>query len=142
MSSTAPTYAEFIAAYPVFACVAQPAIERQLTFSSRLLDTPNWGDFYSDAVELDAAHNLAVDQAAEQAGAGGAFQTAAGALNSVSAAGVSISFGSGKPIDNDTDAWYTKTSYGQKFLRLRNVVITPGYMATNPLPLQGGNDVS
>lgn len=126
MPLTAPTYAEFIAAYPVFSCMAQPAVESQLALSSRLLDTPNWGDFYGDVVGLDAAHNLAIDQATEQAGSGGAFQTAAGALNSVSAAGVSISFGSGKPIDSNTEAWYNKTSYGQKFLRLRDVVIAPG----------------
>ena len=129
MPSIAPTYAEFIAAYPAFNCVAQPAVESQLALSSRLLDTLNWGDFYGDAVGLDAAHNLAIDQAATTAGPIGAFQTAAGALNSVSAAGVSIGFGSGKPIDSNTEAWYNKTSYGQKFLRLRDVVISPAGMS-------------
>ena len=129
MTQAPPTYAEFIAAFPAFEQSSSAQINMQLSLSSRLLDPLAWGGFYRDAVGYDAAHNITLGllmaedpQSAQQA--------TAGAVSSVSAAGVSISFegSSGRRL-NETDAWYNKTGYGQMFLRLRNAVIPAGTMA-------------
>jgi len=128
MLTIAPTYAEFIAQYPAFVTTTQASVQAQLNLATRLLEPSAWGDFYSDAVALDAAHNLSLALIAGQ-GIQGAAQTAVGPVTSVSAAGISTSFATpsfdGK---SKADSWYAKTGYGQQFLRLRNVVIAPGMM--------------
>lgn len=130
MGTAAPTYAEFIEQYPEFTDVPGPAVERQLSLSTRLLDGPAWGDFYSDGVGLDAAHNLLLSQQATAGGLQGGFQGAVGPVSSVSAAGVSTSFATPTPAGKHASAdWYAKTVYGQQFLRLRNTVIPPAVMA-------------
>lgn len=129
MPTTAPTYADFIVAFPAFVTTAQAAIERQLSLSTRLLDPEIWADFYSDAVGLDAAHNLVLDLQSAQ-GPQGAAQAAVGPVTSVSAAGISTSFATLSPAGKSASQdWYQKTGYGQQFLRLRQVVIPMGGMA-------------
>lgn len=128
MPKTAPTYAEFIAAYPAFANTPQPQIEQQLNLSARLLEVKAWGDFYSDAVGLDAAHNLSL-ALMMNAGQQGAGQAAVGPVNSVSVAGISTSFATPSlDTKSKADNWYMKTGYGQMFLRLRDNVIPMGMM--------------
>ena len=123
MAKTAPTYAEFIVLYPEFAATAQAVIEARLSFSARLLDVAAWKDFFSDAVGLDAAHHLALQQS------GMGAQGAIGPISSVSAAGVSTSFNSPSvESKNKSEVWYMKTGYGQQFLLLRGQVIPPGLM--------------
>lgn len=131
MATTAPTYIEFMAQYTGFSGVPQPVVERQLFLSGRLLDDAAWGDFYSDAVGLDSAHNLSLALLASQ-GIGGGLQGVSGPTSSVSAAGVSISFESLKGVNdkNPSEGWYAKTVYGQQFLRLRNAIIPAGVMAS------------
>lgn len=128
MAKTAPTYPEFILEFPAFAEVSQPVVTRAITLSARLLEPLSWGDFYSDAVGLDAAHNLVLSQMSAQ-GVQGAAQVAVGAVTSVSGAGLSTSFAT-PSLDgkSKSDNWYMKTGYGQQFLRLRSVVIAPGMM--------------
>lgn len=129
MANTAPTYAEFIAAYPGLAGVEQTSAELALNFSGRLLNARSWGDFYSDAVGLDAAHNLVLQQKAT-ANPMGADVTA-GPMTSASVGGISASFS--QPHWNDksaVDQWYMKTVYGQQFLRLRDVCQPCGYLAS------------
>jgi len=126
MSRVAPTYAEFIVAFPAFASVEQGLVEQALDFSVRLLDAPAWGLHYSDAVGLDAAHNLALESLVG-ASPSGAFNGVSGPLNSASAAGASVSFAGVEGFGSGPSAaWYAKTIYGQKFLRLQSVVIPMG----------------
>lgn len=128
MARTAPTYDEFVALYPAFASTVQPRIESFLSMSSRLLDEASWGDFFSDAVGLDAAHSLALALGAEK-GPQAALQGATGPISSVSAAGISTSFNTmSSDGKSKSDNWYSKTVYGQQFLRLRDTVIPPGVM--------------
>lgn len=125
MPKTAPTYAEFIVAFPAFADSDQPTVERQLSLSTRLLEAKAWGDFYSDAVGLDTAHNLSLALKSD-ASLQGTGEVASGPVNSVSAAGVSVSFSTSSPEgQNNSRNWYLKTGYGQQFLRLRDAVIPP-----------------
>ena len=130
MSNIAPTHDEFIAAFPAFSPLTDEQVETALSFSSRLFSDSAWGDFYSDAVGLDAAHNLAI-QGMAGSSPGGAFQAAVGPVTSVSAAGVSTSFASPDMIaGSKADSWYSKTVYGQMFLRLRDNVIPMGTMCS------------
>ena len=131
MSNQAPTYEEFLAAYPAFDNSSYVTIgPAQLSLSTRLLSQTNWGDFYSDGVMLDCAHNLVLERAASSNQGMGSMQVAAGPISSVSVAGTSTSFntGSSDGKSNSRD-WYMKTSYGQKFLRLRDAVVPSGYIA-------------
>ena len=129
MSNIAPTSDEFIEEFPAFAAMDDDKIELALSFSARLLSVSAWGSFYSDAVGLDAAHSLAVMDTAKK-NPSAAFQGAAGPVSSVSAAGVSTSFNSADvTAGSKADSWYSKTVYGQLFLRLRDNVIPPGSMA-------------
>jgi hypothetical protein len=126
----APLYADFIASFPVFASVDESLITFQLSLSTRLLSKSAWGDFYSDGVLLDTAHNLSIQQVSSTSLLGG-FQAAAGPLSSTSAAGMSSSFATpdlnGKGASGE---WYAKTIYGQQFLRLRNTVCSLGILAS------------
>lgn len=129
MSNTAPTYAEFIASFPAFQAESLTAlVNSQLAISVSLLDESAWGEFFSDAVSLDAAHNLAMGQIASSSPSA-AVQGAAGPLVSTSGGGVSVSFAA--PTWNSksqSENWYMKTVYGQQFLRLRSTCIAPGCM--------------
>ena len=122
-------YADFIEQFPAFSSLTEAQVNRALNLSSKLLDKSTWGDFYEEAVFLDSAHNLAIRIPAEQEGIAGSREAAAGQVNSVSAAGMSVSFSQMNiQAGNYTDEWYSKTSYGQEFLRLRSVVIPLGVM--------------
>jgi hypothetical protein len=128
MSRIAPTYAEFIVLFPAFAAAAlQPIVESELSLSARMLDVGVWDDFFSDAIGLEVAHNLAIRAIA--AGPGGLAPT--GQVSNVSGAGISIGFatpsGSGKSRTVD---WYNRTNYGQQFLTLRDRVVPMGMLAT------------
>jgi hypothetical protein len=126
MGTTAPTYAQFVAALPSFAPLDQSVVEYALDLSARLLDEAAWGTFFSDAVSLDAAHNLTM-AGVIGTGVTGGVQGTSGPIQSVSGAGLSTSFAS---IDfKFRDMWYSKTAYGQQFLRLRQVVIPSGVLA-------------
>ena len=130
MSSVAPTYEEFIVSFPAFAEVTEVTVSNAIDFSTRFLSQLSWAEFYSDAVGLDAAHALALDAMAGS-GASGGVQAAVGVLSSVSAAGVSTSFGMFDVTPGSkSDAWYSKTIYGQKFLRLRDNCMSMGSMCS------------
>lgn len=127
MGTTAPTYAQFIALFPAFSAVSQPIVEDALSLSANLLDESAWGNFFSNAVGLDAAHNLAMNSLLDTIS--GSFKNTAGPLTSASAAGASASFASPPNVDGyGSNSWYSKTTYGQRFMRLRAVVIPPGGM--------------
>lgn len=129
MSNTAPTYSEFVAKYPIFATADQSLVESQLDLTTRFLDASAWGNYYSDAVEYDVAHNITI-MVQMQSGLTGGQQAAAGPISSVSAAGMSTSFESvSKSTDTDSESWYKKTGYGQMFLRLRSSVMGYGTLS-------------
>lgn len=130
MAKTPPTYAEFIERFPQFSDppVAQTAVEAQIAISSAWLCPDVWGEFYSEAVLYDVAHNIAMDQQMNR-GLNGGQQAAAGPITSSSGAGLSISFEALRYQGNSaSDSWYTKTAFGQKFLHLRNTIVPMGML--------------
>jgi len=129
MSKVAPTYAEFIARFPAFSSIAETEVTAIIAESVALLSVSAWGEMFSNGVMYDAAHNLAMDHVLNSELNGGQ-QAAAGPVTSSSAAGISISFDSPKYNEkNASDSWYSKTAYGQKFMRLRNTVVPAGYLS-------------
>ena len=114
---------DFITQFPQFEDVAEELTSAQLVRSNRLLFEEVWGEDYWTAVSLDAAHCLTLRNLAVTGGTQGAFQGAMGPISSVSAAGISTSFGTlsaqGKSFSAD---WYSKTVYGQELLRLRSLL--------------------
>ena len=132
MSRTAPTYSEFVTKYPAFVDSDVSIVTNALDFAERYLDSGTWETFFSDAVELVAAHDLTM-MLIENSGANGGLQASVGPISSVSGAGVSTSFespASSRDSEPYSDSWYKKTSYGQRFLRLRKAVIPPCIMAS------------
>lgn len=126
MSTTAPSVDEFKVAFPQFASVDDGLITTALSLSTRLLSRAAWGEFYSDAVSLDAAHNLYHDIMLSSGELNSAAQFAVGTISSVSAAGMSTSFNNGVTSNgkaSHASDWYSKTVYGQRFLRLKQAVI-------------------
>jgi len=126
----APTLSQFNAAYPEFASVNQTQAQNQLDESISLLNLSIWGNLYSNAVMLDVAHNLLLMTLAAQNSGQGALQVAAGPVTSVSVAGISTSFATPFSATSKSQSveWYSKTVYGQKFLRLRAVTIPAGVL--------------
>lgn len=132
MSRTAPTAEVFLTAYPEFSAVDGGMVTMELSTSSRMLDLGIWADFYSDAVMLDCAHNLTLrGLEASVPGGTGSMQATGGPLTSSSAAGISMSFA--QPTMNENrrgEDWYLKTTYGQRFLRLRSTCVPLGGMCS------------
>lgn len=124
------TYDDFILIFSEFNDLDQTEVENVLSLSGRLLSQTAWGDFYDDAIGLDAAHNLAIRRMQTDADPNKALIAAAGPLSSASAAGASASFGAVGITSTDKGvSWYLKTSYGQRFLALRDQVVCPGMLS-------------
>ena len=129
MSNLIPQPQDLLDGYPGFLGTPLPAIQLQLNMATALLAPSAWGDYYSQAVLLDTAHNLALMEIA--ASSNGAFQAAVGTVNSVSGAGISTSFNAAQ-VDSKSyrEQWYSKTVYGQQLLRLWNMVIDSCVLST------------
>ena len=124
------TYDDFILAFPEFDDFDETEVENALNLSGRLLSETAWGDFYFDAIGLEAAHNLAIRRMQTDSDPNKALIAAAGPLSSASAAGASASFGATSLNSTDKGVnWYLKTSYGQRFLALRDQVMCPGMLS-------------
>ena len=124
MSQAAPTYASFIAAYPVFMPLPEAMVTAQINGSALMLDAGSWGQFYTYAVMLDAAHKLVLNAMAMQ-NIPAAFQAAIGQIIAASGAGISTSFsGPRSNLKGYAEQFYSSTSYGKEFLMLQNRVIT------------------
>lgn len=130
MSNVAPTTEQFLQAYPQFQSYTAPQLEAQLAMSCALLPKSIWDELYSEGVMLDTAHNLFLDNLAQSQNGMGALQATVGPVNSVSAAGVSTGFSTPQNLSGSASTeWYNKTVYGQKFLRLRNLVAPLGLLS-------------
>jgi len=129
MPYTVPTYDNFITRFCQFADVAKEVVDVNIALSVALLDGATWDVWYAEAVMLDAAHNIHMDQQAASKSQGAGLGTA-GPVNSVSGAGLSIGF-AGATWDDKSKVqnWYMKTVYGQKLLRLWDVVVPAGCLS-------------
>jgi hypothetical protein len=130
MANLPPTYAEFVLRFPEFSGISEASVQAQLDASVRLLDPDAWQDNYWDGVCYDSAHTLTIFALSSAGGETGGIQAGVGQVTSSSAAGMSTSFSQMNVNSKSaSDFWYSKTSYGQMFLKLRTVTIPMGVMA-------------
>lgn len=131
MSNLVPTYAEFILAFPVLVppAVTEQAVEYQINYASQVLCKLVWADWYSDGILYVAAHNLSM-WLKTQASVNGGSSAASGPVSSASGAGLSITYGTiYETPGSQSAAWYNRTAYGQQYLQLRTLVVSPAYLA-------------
>lgn len=130
MSDQVPTIEDFVTAYPQLNVAPyQVLIQSALDQSVALLNQTAWRSLFSQAVMLDAAHSLALAGEQLNSGDAGGMQAAVGPIMAASGAGVSTSFATLMPNPGLPDeVWYSKTVYGQQFLRLRKTTCSMGVM--------------
>lgn len=123
---TPVTVETFLSHFPSFNIIPRSEIQYWLDFAQDYLNKYNWGKFWERAVELYAAHNIALDVLQEKGmGSLGALQgiPASKAVDNVSKSYDTSFFRSGRADDDDGD--YKFTLYGLRYVRLRNSIISP-----------------
>lgn len=118
----------FLLHFPGFGNVSRDEIQYWLNLAQDFLNKTNWGKYWERAVELWAAHNIALDQMQNKGDGMGGLNNLQGVPASKSVDNVSKSydtsmFNSGSDSANDGD--YLFTIYGRRYLTLRNAIIAP-----------------
>lgn len=119
MAYTVPTYADFIARFPIFDNVAlypQTVVELLLIEASNAIDTTWIETDYAPAIMYLAAHMLALDNSMEgdEVAIGGPT-----AISSESFAGMSVSYSkSAAPAGSAEASSFGTTSYGRRYYNL------------------------
>lgn len=113
------TTAEFKIRFPEFISEADPRIELFIADSIIVINEVYWDIKYNLGLYYLTAHYLIL---ANKAANGSA--TASGAVASKSVDGVSTSYSSATP-DDESDAYYASTAYGQRYLTLRKTLGVP-----------------
>lgn len=104
MPYTAPTVTDFQTRFPEFESVDDEVIESAITEANRFVDEEWVEADYQIAILLLAAHYVQ--------SAGGSYDT--GGLQSISVGSISVTYALGGSV-----AELKKTSYGERFLRIR-----------------------
>lgn len=111
--------------YPQFASLSSDAFDILMGLAAKNLSAEAWGANYQEAVIHLTAHRLMLRDRGQSATVGG---SAAGAVNSISEDGQSISFdGSSGMAKTVADASLESTTAGQCYLELRNRTISGPY---------------
>lgn len=121
-----PTVTEFVTRFSVFKNTSQDLIQTHINLSAQLLDGSEWGKMYHAGILYESAHNLVIDLVSQKK-TNAAISAAAGQIVSAGVGGISVSFAQNEVKGSDT--WYSKTTFGQMYLRLRNATIAPCLMA-------------
>jgi hypothetical protein len=117
MAYVAPTYAEFVARFPIFGDKDQSYIEAMIVEANRSVDQ-SWTDGdYKTAIMYLAAHLIATDNM--EAGSSVVFGPGSGAVASESFGGMSISYEKTPGADDSAaKSQWGSTEYGRRFYRL------------------------
>jgi len=118
MAHVIPTYADFIARFPVFADRSQAVIEALITEAAGTVDTDWLERDYAPAILYLTAHLLAN----EESEAGDDVDVGTGVSNAVASesfGGMSISYAAADDGGSLNDSeLYGNTEFGRRFLRL------------------------
>jgi hypothetical protein len=107
-----------------FACYTDEKIQVFIDEAVLILNEIWWGDKYNLGLNYLTAHLLSLS-VKEESASNKAVATS-GPISSKSVDGVSVSFSSYSPQDED-DAFYMSTTYGQRYLQLRGSLGIPAY---------------
>lgn len=113
------TATDFKVRFPEFASVDDARIELFINDAVIVLNESYWGDKYDLGLYYYTAHVL---QLGSQTESGNADATSAIASQAVD--GTSISFAQG-PVNDQSEAFYSSTAYGQRYLALRKTLGIP-----------------
>ena len=84
-------------------------------------DEARWGNKYDAAQAYLSAHLLSIGTSSEASGGvGGGAGASVGPVVSKSAGGVSVTRASSNKTRSDEDDFYMATTYGQRFITIRN----------------------
>lgn len=124
-TTIAPTLAQFLIDFPEFntatatgnALQFNPnAIQYWLNFAQLVLNQGLWGSMYYAAVEMFAAHNIAIEAWAAQGGPQSVPGIAKGMVAGKSAADVSITYNNQAVLAADAEHW-NFTIWGMRLIR-------------------------
>lgn len=105
----------FKARFLEFNSVTDARINLFIADAVAILNEPYWDEKYNLGLYYLTAHYLALALKSEA----GSVTGAGGAVNNRTVDGVSISYSNATP-DDQTDAYYASTSYGSRYIALRN----------------------
>lgn len=112
MAYTVPTYATFIARFPVFATQDETLIETLITEAQRVVDTTWLEADYTTAINYLVAHWLETDPAV-----GGDASGGTGEIASESFGPISVSYQ--KQTSSLSNSPLATTEFGRRFLEIR-----------------------
>ena len=128
---TPPTLTEFLQDFSEFSSLDSALVQRRIDMVVAYLEPASWGDNFFEAVELLVAHRLALRAMESTSGPTGGISAGIGQVASSSGAGMSTSFTTmDVSSKDDSKFWFSKTSYGQDFLRLRQETMPYGVMSS------------
>jgi len=108
--------------FPEFSAVANARIDLFIGDAVEVLNEVYWDNKYDLGLYYLTAHYLAL---ASQTEAGNVTGDG-GAVASRAVDGTSVSFTTAQP-DNESDAYYSQTAYGRRYLSLRKNLDIPAY---------------
>jgi hypothetical protein len=124
-TTVAPTLAQFLADFPEFNTTVSvapalqfspAAIQYWLNFAQLVLNQGLWGSMYYAAVELFAAHNLALEAWATLGGPQNVPGIAKGMIAAKSAGDVSVTYNNQGVLATDAEHW-NFTIWGMRLIR-------------------------
>lgn len=116
------TPASFKIRFPEFASTADARIQIFIDDSVLILNETYWGVKYDLGLNYLTAHYLVL---AEKSSAGNTGSNNEVASHTVD--GASESFNNAS-VDNQSDAYFLSTSYGQRYIQIRNNLGVPAYV--------------
>lgn len=116
------TPALFKTRFVEFDCINSPKIQMFIDDSTLILNEAYWGVKYDLGLYYLTAHLLTLSEKSSAGNAGGLGQVASRSVD-----GASISYNNA-PLNNQSDAFYAATVYGQRYLALRKNLGIPAYV--------------
>jgi hypothetical protein len=128
-TTVAPTLAQFLLDFPEFDTSTSSgplqfspnAIQYFINLAVIVLNSSVWGNMYYMAIELFAAHNIALEAWATQGGPQNVPGIAKGSIAGKSAGGVSVSYATMATAAADAEHW-NFTVYGIRLIRYIRMV--------------------
>ncbi len=113
------TPAEFKAKFPEFASIADATIQLSIDESVIILNENYWGTKYNLGLYYLSAHFLVIAEKTAGGSSGGS-----GPVSSKAVDGTSLSYAI-TSMDDAGDIYYNQSSYGQRYLALRETLGVP-----------------
>jgi len=112
--------ASFKIRFPEFAAESDPRIQLFIDDSVIILNSTYWGEKYNLGLYYLTAHYLVLANKSEA----GSISSPGGAIAGRTVDGVSVTYTTAQP-KNESDANYMTTTYGQRYLALRQTLGVP-----------------